>query len=235
MHDRFLKKISLLAIIAATLCLLNACSKPYYLSSDFKKRAKKHETLAILPVKMVFTGNIPEDLDEKDVLKLEEGESKAFQRALFDQILASNKGKKAKANVQSLTKTNDLLAENKVSVRQAWNESPEKIAAMLGVDAVVTASVEKKRYLSDMASFGIDIGKRVLQLLGGLEAILAIPKDVEKTNDIFTTCSIIDQNGGVVLWSMSEKQETDWQKPDVEVVQNVCQKLAKNFPYQVAQ
>lgn len=231
-----LKKISLLAFFGALLFLLNACSKPYYISSDFKKRSKKQETLAILPVKMVFTGKMPEHLDDKDIVKLEEGESKAFQRALFDQILASSsRGKKKSINFQSLDKTNALLEENKVTVRQAWEESPEKLAAILGVDAVVKASVEKKRYLSDMASFGIDIGKRILQLLGGLEAILAIPKDVEKTNDIFTSCSVVDSQGGVILWSMSEKQETDWQKPDMEVVQNVCKTLAKNFPYRVGE
>ncbi len=229
-----MKNLGISTLIIACLCLLGACSKPYYMSDNFRKKAKKHESVAVLPVKMVFTGKFPDDVDPKAIAQLEEAESKAFQRSLFDQILTNTASKRKrnspKVKFLSISKTNDLLAQNNISIRDSWKADPEKLAAVLGVDAVVSTSVEKKRYLSDMASFGIDIGKKLLTLLD-LRSILYMPTDIEKTNDIYATCSVVNRTDGNVLWTMENKKDTDWQRPSAEVVRDITGGLAKYFPY----
>ena len=62
-------------------------------------------------------------------------------------------------------KTQQLLATKGISVLEVQNHSPEELAAILGVDAVVHARIQKNRLMSDLASYGIELGVRILNVL----------------------------------------------------------------------
>ncbi|MCP3928791.1 MAG: hypothetical protein GY705_06790 [Bacteroidetes bacterium] len=68
-------------------------------------------------------------------------------------------------NLQHYDKTTYLLENAGISIRDAWKEDPERLAEILEVDAVVKARIEKQRFMSDLASFGIDLGIEIMNVL----------------------------------------------------------------------
>lgn len=74
-------KLGALALIV----LSTACAHKYYTANNISQYNIK--TVAVLPVEMEFTGNMPKKLTEADIAKMEESESKMFQRSLYGSIL----------------------------------------------------------------------------------------------------------------------------------------------------
>jgi len=217
--------------LAVLIFALTSCSKSYYLNSDFKKISNNHQTVAILPVEMVLTGQMPETMDEADVDALQEAESKAFQKSLYNQIHWSpSKSKHLQVSFQSVEKTNELLHDKEISIRRSWKMTEEELAKILGVDAVVKARVDKQRYMSDIASMGISIGKKIIDILTRYRSVV-VGNDLSKTSDINASCTIVNGKDGSTLWSMKQTSSTDWQRPSFEVIDKINRELAKNMPY----
>jgi len=212
---------------------MTACGKPYYLSSSFSDKTKDHEIVAVLPVEMIFLGKMPEGLEEDDILAIEEAESQAFQISLSNEILRSVKGGKRPLSIdfQPYSTTNQILEENQLSVREAWHQSPEYLADLLQVDAVLKTRIEKYRYMSDLASYGVYVATDVIEIITQGTLRPYIPPDLAKTNDILATCSLNDGEDGIVLWSMSKEQAADWSRPPHEVIDGINRRLARHFPY----
>ncbi len=211
--------------------VFTGCSKDYYLNSDFKKISANHQILAIVPVEMVLTGQMPEDMDDSDIEALEEAESKAFQKSLYNQIHWSpSKSKHLKVDFQSVEKTNEILDEHEISIRRSWKMTAEELAELLEVDAVVKVQVEKQRYMSDIASMGISIGKRIIDILTRYRSVV-VGNELSKTSDINSNCSIVNGKDGSILWSMKATSSTDWQRPSFEVIDRLNRQLAKDMPY----
>ncbi|MEZ4888448.1 MAG: hypothetical protein R3E32_27220 [Chitinophagales bacterium] len=221
----------LMSTLLITLVFTSCAKKAYYLNSDFNKISANHQTIAIVPVEMILTGQMPEGMDDSDIEALEEAESKAFQKSLYNQIHWSPpKSKHSLVVFQSVEKTNEILGQHEISVRRTWKMTAEELAELLEVDAVVRLQVEKQRYMSDIASMGISIGKRIIDILTRFRS-LAVTNEISKTSDINANCSIVNGKDGSVLWSMKETASTDWQRPSFEVIDKLNRDLAKDMPY----
>ncbi|MGI9544374.1 MAG: hypothetical protein ACR2MX_14030 [Cyclobacteriaceae bacterium] len=216
-----------------TLVMVSACGKPYYLSSTFQDKTKDHEVIAILPVEMIFLGVMPEGLSENDILAIEEAESQAFQISLSNEILRSVKGGKRPLSIdfQPYSTTNQILQENGISIREIWRQSPESLASLLQVDAVVKGRIEKYRYMSDLASYGIYVATDVIAILSQGALSPYVPLGLGKTNDILASCALHSGDDGLVLWSMSQERSADWGRPAPVVIDDINRRLARHFPY----
>ena len=213
----------------------SACQKSYYVSKDFKKTTQNHTSIAIMPVQMIFTGSIlGAALSDTAKIEVEEAESKAFQISLFRELLySSNSGKKQIwVNLMPVEQTNKVLAEKGISIRQSWEMTADELAELLGVDAVIKTQVYKQQYLTDLASYGINIGSKVLALLTKGRSLLAISgRKLDRTTTITAHCTLYNQKDASVLWSMSLQEDTDFNSPTNEVIDNINKQFAKNFPY----
>jgi hypothetical protein len=207
--------------------LTTSCHR-YYTSSSFEEKTSKHRTIAVLPPQIVMTGKKPRDLSEYDIAKIEETESKLFQRSLYNNILTRANTRKyvMDVSVQPYDNTIALLETNGVSIRDAWRKSDAELSKMLGVDAIVRMSVQKERYMSDLASFGIDMGARVLNAV--IPTGPFIP-GMSKTNDIIASCALV--SNGETLWNDNYKRAADWNSPANSIIENITDKFAKHFPY----
>ena len=107
---------------------------------------------------------------------------------------------------------------------------PEELAEILGVDAVVRTRVKKTRYMSDLASYGIDVGiyvaHDVIHDVTDGEVHLPIPWGLTKTHDIWAA-----GEDGALLWQVAVRRATDWTRPANDVIEGITKKLAKKFPY----
>jgi hypothetical protein len=222
--------ITMMAVVLLSF-FFSGC-KSYYVVADFNGRTADHKTIAILPFEMIFTGVKPEKLTDQDLQLIGEAESKAFMISFYNEVLRSTKGgKKAiRVDIQHYDRTLSLLKANNMDIRSAWTADPADLLKILGVDAVVKARVEKHRLMSDLASYGIDLGIRILSVLTDYGVLFWLPPEVTKAKEIKSSYSLLDKEGSV-LWSVAFDVDADWSEPANEIIDHINRRSAKTFPY----
>ena len=216
---------SLVAVLFFT-----SCAHKHYTSSAFEQQSVNHRVIAILPAEMIFTGTKPKNVSDEDIAKIEETESRTFQYSLYNGILrhANTRKYTTYISVQDISTTQKLLEENNISTRDSWVEDDKKLAKILGVDAVVRMRVQKKRYMSDLASMGIGIGRQILSTIGTSNNF-PVPYVTNKTNDIFASCNIVSNN--LTLWNDNYEGSASYNRPSEDVINDITDNFGKHFPY----
>jgi hypothetical protein len=220
--------------LATMLLSAAACSTANYQSPQFTERARHHQIIAVLPFEMVLTGDPPRDLTAPQIAQIEEAESVAFQEAYYYRLLhhaSVHRKHPIWIEIQPPETTIRLLDEAGIGVRESWGMSAKSLARVLRVDAVISTSVQKTRYLSDGESFGVDLGLTVVNEISEGRLASVLPWGLVKTHDIWANCELIDSVDGTVLWQTDLAQATDWQYPANQVIAGFTEELAKKFPY----
>ena len=224
-----MKRITPLLLVVS----LTACTAVDYTSPRFPEVALDHQSVAVLPVEMMFTGKAPKRLTAEDIMLIEEGESLAFQSSLYDYLLnrsSLHRRRPIWISIQPIEMTNRLLSEEGLAIRDTWMLPAEELAELLGVDAVVRTRVRKTRYLSDLASFGIAVGIHVALEALDDDHFWLLPWG-PRTYDIYAEGALVAADHGTLLWKVAVNRETDWSQPANDVVRGITRKLAKKFPY----
>jgi hypothetical protein len=221
-------------LFAGLLLFCVACTTVNYESPQFIERAQHHRVIAVLPFEMVLAGNPPKDLTVEQMAQIEEAESVAFQEAYYYRLLnqsSVHRKHPIRIEIQRVETTNRLLAEAGIGIRDSWGMSAKSLASVLEVDAVISTSVQKTRYISGGESFGLDLSLQAVNEVtdGALASIL--PWGLIKTHDIFANCELIDAVDGAVIWQTDFAQSTAWLIPADQVIAGFTKELAKRFPY----
>jgi len=220
--------------LVAILLFAAACSTVNYESPQFAERAQHHQVIAVLPFEMVLTGDPPGKLSAQQIAQIEEAESVAFQEAYYYRLLhqaSVHRKHPIRIDIQSVETTNRLLAAAGIGVRESWGMSAKELSRVLRVDAVISTSVQKTRYLSDGESFGADLGLQVVNEVTEGKLAPFLPWGIVKTHDIWANCELIDSLDGAVIWQTDFTQATDWQYSANQVIAGFTEELAKKFPY----
>ena len=216
-------------LFLSLLFLMTSC-KQYYTTSNFEDLTSNHKTVAILPFEILTTGHVPRDLTPEIIEQIEENESKAFQVSFFNRLLRSTRrGKKPlRITLQHYSKTIEMLATNEIDIRASWDKDPEKLAKLLGVDAVVRGRIEKHQYFSDGLSAGIEIGSVILDVLtrGNGVGVGGI-----NNKNVKTDYALVNAEDGTVLWSINYQHQADWSQQPDQMVDNINQRSSRHFPY----
>jgi hypothetical protein len=223
------KNLLFLSLVFTAIIMTLSCSHKNYVTSYFDQQTAHHKLIAILPAEMIFTGVQPKELSPEDIAKIEEIESRLFQNYLSNSILrhANTNRYYTAVGIQDISTTQNLLEENKISIRDSWKQDDKKLAKLLGVDAVVRMRIQKKRYMSELASLGIDYGQQVLYQIGSLGKYL--PYVPNKTNDIYASCNIASNNQ--TLWSDDYRGSSNYSVSTEKVIDNITDNFGKHFPY----
>jgi hypothetical protein len=218
-----------------TMMLLAAgCSTVNYQSPQFADRAQHHQIIAVLPFEMVLTGDPPRNLTVQQIALIEEAESVAFQEAYYYRLLhqaSVHRKHPIRIDIQPVETTNRLLEAAGIGVRESWGMSAKALARVLRVDALISTSVQKTRYLSDGESFGVDLGLQIVNEITEGRLAPVLPWGMVTTHDIWANCELIDSIDGAVIWQTDLAQATDWQNPANQVIAGFTEELAKKFPY----
>ena len=209
--------------------LFTACSRKNYAVSSFDQQTMHHKLIAVLPAEMIFTGVKPKDISSEDIAKIEENESRIFQNYLFNSILryANTRKYYTAVGIQDISTTQKLLEDNHITIRDSWREDDKKLAKILGVDAVVRMRIQKKRYMSDLASMGVSYGQQVLYQISNVGKY--IPNVPNKTNDIYASCNIVSNNQ--TLWNDDYRGATNYNVSSERVIDNITDNFGQHFPY----
>lgn len=213
-----------LSVIGLT--MLASCSRNYY---TVLPQGPRIQMIAVLPAEMIYTGIQPKNVTPEAIANMEETESRIFQQSLFNGILryANSRRYFMSAGVQDISTTNKLLQDNHVSIRESWTYNDEDLARMLGVDAVVRLRVQKKRYMSDLASMSIGVGRQVLGEIANNNNFF-VPWVPNKTNDIYASCNLVCENR--TLWNDSYRGAADFNRPSEYVINYITDQFGRHFP-----
>lgn len=225
-----MKKNLLYACIASFVIFLFACSNKYYTAGNFSEKTEDHKVVAILPAEIVFSGKQPKNLSPENIAKAEETESVNFQYALMNSILRHANTKKyiTTVNFQDINTTQKILDQNNISVRDSWKKDDNELAKLLGVDAVIRMNIRKQRYMSDEASYGVDVAKQVIYKTG-IGSKVPVPGSVGKTYDVYATCNLLSDNQ--TLWNDNYKRAADWDTQPNVIIEWITDSFGENFPY----
>lgn len=211
---------------------ISSCT-PYFQSANFDTLTADHTRIAVLPFDMIFTGVMPDQLTEEDILRIEEAESQAFQVSFYNELLRSTRRgqKNFRIEIQHHRTTLNILQDNGISVRESWNFSPEELAELLEVDAVVRANIEKARFMSDLASFGIEVGVDIIHVLTNYQLMPWLPMVSTQNKAVVADFTLFNSKQGTVLWSISFERGADWTEAANEIINRISRRAAKKFPY----
>jgi len=224
-----MKKNLPLVILLASFTIIASCARKNYTASNFEEKTLDHKTVAIVPAEMIFTGKQPKNLTPEDITRMEEQESRDFQYALYNSILRhANSGKYfTTVNFQDIGTTLSLLSEKQIAIRSSWRMDDKELAKALGVDAVIKMRIQKQRYMSDYASYGIEAARGILNTTG-IGSRIPVP-NVGKTNDIYASCDLVSNN--LTLWNDHYKRAADWNSPSTVIIEGITDNFGRNFPY----
>lgn len=229
-----MKSTSIVVVTLLFIILLgNSGCMPHYIAANFDDVTADHHTVAILPVEVIFTGKVPENIAEEDILAIEEAEARAFQISFYNEILRSTRSgrKPIYIDLQHYRQTQELLAAQCADFADVWAKPPAELADILGVDAVVSARIEKMRYMSDLESYGIDLGIRLAQLFSGAGLWSWLPPGMTRAKTIRADYALLDGAEGKTLWSVAFDIDADWRRPSNEIIDDISRRAARKFPY----
>lgn len=225
------------SLIAAIL-FLGACRQNKYTLPAYESRSYGHRIIAVVPPRAEYTGNMPKGMTAEQVKSIEMAESQVFQKEIYNEIIReSGQGKKdIRINVQSLDKTNQMLRDAGISITQSWDMAPDSLARLLGVHAVVKGNLKLNRFMSDFASYGINLAEDIIGLIRGkIDIPLQLPTEgisnVSRTYDVISSIQIIEAKDGMVMWGMDKRGQSEWDYQPELVVKQMARRYAKNFPY----
>ncbi|HEX7846881.1 MAG TPA: hypothetical protein VF476_13850, partial [Chitinophagaceae bacterium] len=216
--------------LLAVFTILVSCSRKVYTASNFEEQTTEHRVVAVVPAEMIFTGTQPKNMTEEDIAKLEEAESIAFQQSLYNNILryANTNKYVTTVNFQDITTTQKILEQKNISARASWKMTDKDLSDALGVDAVVRMRIRKQRYMSDAASYGIDVAKQVIYNTG-IGGRIPVPSVRNKTNDIITSCSLVSD--GQTLWNDNYTRASDHNTRANDIIESITENFGRHFPY----
>jgi hypothetical protein len=227
-----MKKNLLYLSFGFTFYFLYSCSNKYYTAGNFEEKTQDHKVVAILPAEMIMSGKLPKNMSPEDIAKSEETESINFQYALLNSILrhANTRKYMTTVNFQDVNTTQKLLEQNNISVRESWKMNDNELAKLLNVDAVIRMRIQKQRYMSDEASYGISAAKSVMYKTGVYSKVpVPVPSSVGKTFDIYASCNLISENQ--TLWNDNYKRAADWDTQPNVIIEWITDEFGENFPY----
>lgn len=221
-------RLPILAILIAT---LTSCASVKYSADTLLDETSLHHEIAVVPVEINYSGPYVSRLTDDDRRDLDIQESMLFQDALHNALLRKAH-KNVKVDVQATEKTNRLLAENGISPIESWSMSPEELAEILHVDAIVRMRVDESRYMSDVAGFGLDLGRSViLERVRNTPAFPQVAGTRVKTADVRASCSIFDGESGTLLWKLGVDRDANWNYTPDQIVDALNRRIARKFPY----
>ncbi len=227
-------KTSLLPLLLLCLFFASCSHKLYTNEAYLKNNPITGNKVAILPAKVIFTGNLPKTMTETDRLKLENLESVALQTQLYHELIyRSDKkaDKKSPVSFMEVSVVNSKLEAAGLSLAEAATYDAEKLAQILGADLVLRTQVRKNRFMSDMASLGIGTAVTAANiLLGGTSAPLIGSSSLNKTYDVFYDLNLYDSKNKVSISKYSRNVEADWNDTPEKIAAENARYFAKRAP-----
>ena len=154
-------------------------------------------------------------ITEDELREMELKEGLAIQSALHSWFLKRKKQKKTDKNVQDPNRTNALLKKNNITSATIIEYTPEELAAMLNVDAVISGVLKTNKPMSEGASVALGL---VFGFFGS-------------TNSGTMEMSVNDGKSGGLMWKYSKKLNRSLGSDTDTVINALMRKASRRLTY----
>lgn len=207
-----MKKVTLLLVLFIS--VFSQAQTKLFVDPEFNTIAKQHKTIAILPfeVTIKLRPKQMKDISQEQLATMEKKEGISIQNAMYSWFLKRKKRGKLKVVVQDPSKTRVLLKKNKIDLETT---TKEELAKILGVDAVVSGTIQTNKPMSEEASIALDI------FLG-----VRTP-----TNSAVVNISVTNGLDGKLLWNYNKKIRGSVGSTNEDLVNILMRKTSRRLAY----
>lgn len=209
---------NLLTLLCLTLCVSAlAQTREIYLSDNFATLAKDHKVVAILPFKTIIKlrPKQMEKMTAEQFKQLQKDEGLAVQSAIHSYMLKRKEQHALQISFLDISTTNALLAKNNVTQENIEQFTPQELATMLKVDAVISGILSTDKPMSEGASVA-------LGLLVGFYG---------STNSGKCTININDGKTGELMWKYEKTLSRSLGSDTNTVINTMMRKASRQLPY----
>ena len=142
-----MKKNLLLPAVLFSFLAIISCSSGRNATDDFKQATANHQVVALLPIQITYSGELPKEMKPDELKTLQEQESGKIQEQLYFELLRNNHPRKRHSKVityQSLQTTNSTLKEKGISTEDIYKKDAREIATLLNADAVLLQKLKEE-------------------------------------------------------------------------------------------
>lgn len=204
-----MKRLLLIFIALWGIPLAVFAQKDIFLSPKFNELTKEHKVLAIIPFKSVLDLNTTQKADSEEI------EGKAVQTGLENYFNQRKKRKKFTVEFQEIKTTNQILKNQKINYDDIGLYSSKDLARILGVDGIISGSIQ----LNVLLSQGIEKDS-------GIGDFLFFDSDFGRI-----AVKISDGMTGKLLWKYDKAITRKGGKNTIEFIDSMMKKASRNFPY----
>lgn len=191
-------------------------SKQIFTCPQLPKKIKKHHTVAVLPVKAKITyTKLPKNFNREAHQEQEVSLGQNIQNSLF--LYFVRKANLYSVTFQNVEKTNSLLKEAGMYDRLE-DFTPDEIAKVLGVDAVLGGKFDLEQTRSDGTAFATAV---------------MFSEYVGKTGLGTLTLMLHNGENGELLWRFFKIMDDDFTSENKELVERMMRKVSRNLPYAI--
>lgn len=212
-----MKKIYYTLFFLALTTAIFSQSKAVYVNPKFYSLAHDHKTVAVVPF-TVSLGLRPKEraaTSDEQLKEMEQKEGISAQNALVSWFLRKQKTDHYSVEFQDVSTTNALLLKNNIDIHNLTAQTPNELAAILGVDAVMGGLIQTTKPLSEGASIA----------MGALVGFYG------STNTGNITINLNDGEKGTLLWKYDNSLSASLGSDMDSVMDALMRKAARKFPY----
>jgi hypothetical protein len=189
-----------------------------YENPKFDSIAKAHHVIAIVPFKTQVKLRPKEmkDMDDLQLDRLERSEGESIQSAMFSWFLKRKKrGQIQNLRIQDPKTTNALLLRKEIDYENIYAYTPQELADILEVDAVISGDYETNKPMSEGASVA-------LGLLVGFWGT---------TNSALINMSVYNGIDGDLLWNYNKKVRGSIGSSPEDLINILMRKASRRLSY----
>ena len=209
------KILFLLAFVVSTSILAQT---NLYENPKFDAIAKNHQSIGIIPFKATVKLRPKQmaKMSHEQFKRLEISEGKSIQTAMYSWFLKRKKrGKLLSIEVQDPNKTMALLGKEGITQENLSNYTPEEIAKILGVDALISGTYNTNKPMSEGASVALGV------LIGFWGT----------TNSATVNMSVHNASDGVLLWNYNKKVRGSIGSSPEDLINVLMRKASRRLSY----
>ncbi|WP_438978132.1 hypothetical protein [Polaribacter sp.] len=189
-----------------------------YENPKFDAIAKNHQSIGIIPFKATVKLRPKQmaKMSPEQFKRLEISEGKSIQTAMYSWFLKRKKrGKLLSIEVQDPNKTMALLGKEGITQENLSNYTPEEIAKILGVDALISGTYNTNKPMSEGASVALGV------LIGFWGT----------TNSATVNMSVHNASDGVLLWNYNKKVRGSIGSSPEDLINVLMRKASRRLSY----
>lgn len=212
-----MKKFFLLLLFVSFVSNIQSQSKLYE-NPKFDSIAKSHKTIAIIPFKaqVKLRPRQLKNMTNEQLHDLEKAEGESIQSAMYSWFLKRKKrGKLQNLEVQDPKSTTVFLKKKDIDYNNITDYTPQELAEILKVDAVITGELETNKPMSEGAAIAI-------ALLVGFWG---------NTNSAIINMSVHDKSSGILLWNYNKiVRGSSYSSPE-DLINVLMRKASRRLAY----